>query len=92
MFADPLTKGLPPNVFREHFLGAEAMGAVAVPRKFYGALLVSSSCSQSITSSSSIFHSLKPFATKFFTRNLPHPTTNSFVFRFIVIGMPKGIL
>jgi hypothetical protein len=61
-------------------------------RIFFGAALLSSSCSGSIISSSPIFLPLKPFARKLLHKKFTSFRDNHYVFGFIVEGMPIDIL
>jgi hypothetical protein len=68
------------------------MGIVAASRTFSGAVLLCSSCSGSITSSSSIFLPLKPFARKLLHKKLTSFSDNHYLFGFMAEGMPIDIL
>jgi hypothetical protein len=68
------------------------MNAVAASRTFSSAALLCSSCSGSITSSSSIFLPLKPFARKLLHKKSTSFSDNHFVFGFTVEEMPIDIL
>jgi hypothetical protein len=68
------------------------MGAVAASRIFFGAALLCSSCSGSITSSSSIFLPLKPFARKLLHKVFTSFSDNHYMFGFMAEGIPIDIL
>jgi hypothetical protein len=76
----------------QHIVDVWAMNAVAASRTFFGVALLWSSCSGSITSSSSIFLPLKPFAEKSLHKKFTSFSDNHYVFGFIVEGMPIDIL
>jgi hypothetical protein len=61
-----------------------------LPEQFSGAALLCSSCSGSMTSSSSIFLPLKPFA--ILHKKFTSFSDNHYVFGFIVEEMPISIL
>jgi hypothetical protein len=68
------------------------MGIVAASRTFFGAALLCSFCSGSITSSSSIFLALISFAKKSLHKKFTSFSDNHYVFGFIVEGTPINIL
>jgi hypothetical protein len=67
------------------------MNAGAASRIFSGAALLCSSCSGSVTSSSSIFLPLKPFARKLLHKKFTSFSDNHYAFGFIVEEIPINI-